>query len=113
MQIAVLRQRVVNGRILASAAFWPDDVPQTDPPLLQQDFDLPYASSYQARVEDDAGRWVTQSGVAVMPVVEVDGEWLPRPDDPADPYQTTTVTVNAAAYARQQALRWAERQIAT
>lgn len=112
MQIAVLSQRVANGRIQARAAFWRDGVPTTDPPIFVNDFDLPLVTSYQRRLEDSAGRWTTQSGQVVMPVVEVGGEWVARPENPTDPYQTETVTVTAAAYARQQALAWAERKVA-
>jgi hypothetical protein len=108
VQLVVLSQKLAGGRIKAQAAFWLDGVDTNQPPLFGRDFDLPYVTSYQQRVEDAAGRWTTQSGKVVLPVTEVDGEFQPTPEDPADPFQFTTVTVNAAAYARQQALAWAE-----
>jgi hypothetical protein len=108
MQIVVLAQQVTTTRIRARAAFWRDGVPTTDPPLFIQEFDLPRVASVTRRVEDAAGRLLTQSGQWVLPEVEVDGEWVPRPDSAADPYKTETVAVNAAAHARQQALTWAE-----
>lgn len=108
MQVAVLASQVTATRIRARAAFWRDDVPTTEPPLFIQDFDLARVTSLTRRVQDATGRLLTQSGQWVLPQVEVDGEWVARPNDPADPFQTETVTVNAAAYARQQALAWAE-----
>jgi hypothetical protein len=112
VQISILTQVVIGGRIKATAAFWLDGVPITEVPLLVQDFDFPRITSETRRVEDSAGRWITQSGKAVLPVVEVDGEWRPRPDDPADPFRTETVAVNATTRARQMALAWAELEAA-
>lgn len=37
-------------------------------------------------VTDTMGRHLTASGQWVIPMVEVDGEWRPRPEDPADPW---------------------------
>lgn len=37
-------------------------------------------------VTDAAGRLRTRSGRWLPPVVEVDGEWRPRAEDPADPW---------------------------
>lgn len=37
-------------------------------------------------VTDPMGRLLTESGVWVLPVAEVDGEWQPRSDNPADPW---------------------------
>lgn len=37
-------------------------------------------------VTDQMGRVRTESGRFVLPLVEVDGEWVGRPEDPADPW---------------------------
>ncbi|MEU9819206.1 hypothetical protein ACIGG9_16055 [Pseudonocardia alni] len=37
-------------------------------------------------VIDEVGRIQTQAGEWVLPAVEVGGEWLPRTEDPADPW---------------------------
>lgn len=36
--------------------------------------------------EEFTGRLLTESGAWVVPVIEVDGDFQPRPDNPADPY---------------------------
>ncbi|MET0521479.1 MAG: hypothetical protein ABW156_05810 [Jiangellaceae bacterium] len=112
MQIRVLNQRVEGDRIKVTANFWPDGAPTVGRPALVHNFDLPWVTSVTRRVEDSAGRWTTLLGFVVLPVVEVNGEWIPRPENPLDPYRTETVAVDAAAHARQLALAWAEREAA-
>lgn len=38
-------------------------------------------------VTDAMGRLLTESGAWVLPMVEVDGEWRSRSEDPADPWR--------------------------
>ena len=70
MQIQVLSQKIEGGSIKATAAFWRDGVPTSEPALFVQDFDLQRITAYEQRVVDAAGMWITRSGRVVLPVVE-------------------------------------------
>lgn len=114
MQIEVLNQQVVGDRLLCRAQFWLDGVDKTtEPPVLVEDFDLPLAQPYDKPIVDKYGRFQLTSGAWVMPRIEINDEWAPRPNDPADPYVTERVTPDPEARAVEQMLNYARWKVAT
>lgn len=87
-----------GGLVYVRVEFWPDQATRNTgvAPTLVNDFRFSTPESYQAPVVDSSGRWQCRSGAYVIPMVEVNGEWVPRPDDPADPYTWQTVQVDVA-----------------
>jgi hypothetical protein len=76
------------------AHFWPDQ--QQGPPALINDFLIGLQASSQSPVTDSSGRWQLADGTFVIPMVEVNGDWQPRPDDPNNPYVVTTTPLDLA-----------------
>lgn len=69
------------------------DAAQGKAPVLSNDF-LMGLRDTEVRVPTDVlGRVKLQSGAFIHTEVEVEGEWVPLPEDPADPYQRQTVTL--------------------
>ena len=69
------------------------DAAQGKQPVLSNDF-LMGLRDTEVRLVTDVLGWVKlQSGKFIHTEVEVDGEWVPLPEDPADPYQRQIATL--------------------
>ena len=96
MWFRVVDVGTVGGLAYLRVDFWPDKAAlQTSAPSLVEEFLLDRPEEMRHPVTDTHLRWRTRSGTSVVPWVEVDGDWVPRLNDPADPYlwQSTAVDV--------------------
>jgi hypothetical protein len=97
-----------SGYVYADVAYWPGPA-VIGPPMLRNDFLIEAIASANVPHTDTAGRYLTQSGRTVLPVIEVDGEWVPRPEDPADPWRRELVRLDQAEQLLSAVAAYAER----
>ena len=99
---------VADGSIYLLVGYWHGDAGTGDPDMVN-DFIIDLPESVVEHVHDPAGRRKRRSGAAVTPMVEVDGEWRPRPEDPADPWERRTVVRDLVADVRAAIVAYGRR----
>jgi hypothetical protein len=84
-----------SGLVFVDVSYWAADI--AGDPLFRNDFLIDVRTHAERPVADEYGQRVTVSGRALTPMVEVDGEWRVRPEDPGDPWQRVTIQLDPAA----------------
>jgi hypothetical protein len=90
------------------ADFWPDGSQTEHSPTVSNYFEIQVRTEIVRIVTDWAGRRQTQSGAWVIPVIEVDDEWQPRPESPEDPWLTEVVALDILGQVNEVVKKWGE-----
>jgi hypothetical protein len=107
-RIEAIGVHVPTGLVYADVSVWPGPTGQ-EPAPVRNDFLIEVTPFSEAIRTDLSGQWITMSGRAVIPYIEVDGDWVQRPEDPADPWRRELVRVDQAAVVLDAVASYARR----
>ena len=111
-RIEAVGRHVPTGLVYAEVSYWPGPDVSGDP-ALRNDFLVEVHATATVIKTDSAGRYVTRSGQALIPFVELGDDWQPRPEDPADPWAREIVSLNQPVQLLAEVVAYGQRSART